>query len=93
MKCAGTTTGMSSCSTPSGKLSECSSQNDRRQSLFHAVRSAISGWYFVTWVFICVSANARARKCDCFVLNRVSRWTLPVAKSEPVFSSAPSSNS
>jgi hypothetical protein len=92
-KCAGIVTGVSSYVRPSGKRKPCLSQNERRHTLFHAGRSASSGRYLVTCVFSRVSANAYLRNGDWKVAYAVSRWTLPVAKSEPVRSSAPTSSS
>ena len=89
MKWAGRTTGMSSCTTPSGNLNACSSQKLRRQSLFHAVRSATRGRNRVTCVRRRVRRNASAANGDCRVSCLESRWMLPVAKSEPVSWRAP----
>ncbi len=80
---------MSSWTAPSGKRNACSSQKDRRQSLFHAVRSETSGVKRVMWVLSLVRVKIFAAKGDCFGPPRRSRWMLPVAKSDPVSSSAP----
>ena len=83
--CAGSVTGMSSCSTPSGKRKPLSSQKSRRNSLFHAVRSASSGRKRLTCVLQAgarerLGQERRLRRCA----RRVRRSTLPLAKSEPV---------
>ncbi len=87
MKCAGITTGMSSCTTPAGKASACSSQNARRQSLFCAIRSLSSQRNRVTCVRRRGRENARLRKAAGHCPVESKRWMLPVAKSEPVRSS------
>jgi hypothetical protein len=58
---------------PTGNEKPCLSQNERRQTLFQAGRSASRGRYLVTWVFSRVSANARARNGDWTVAHLVSR--------------------
>ena len=62
MKCAGSTTGMSSCTTPTGNASPCSSQNARRQSLFCAIRSDSSQRKRVTCVRRRGRENVRAEE-------------------------------
>ncbi len=91
--CAGSVTGMSSYSTPSGQRNWCSSQNRRRNSLFQAVRSLSRAGCFVTCVPGRVALNAVKTMPACRVPTVVSRWKFPVAKSEPVRSSEPASSS
>jgi hypothetical protein len=73
MKWAGSTTGMSSCTRPSGKRRLCASQKDRRHSLFHAVRSPSRGRKRVTWVFNRVAAKVFCTKRSWLSPLRSSR--------------------
>ena len=49
-KCSGRITGMSSLMRPSGNVRPCASQNERRKTLFQAMRSASSGLNLRMWV-------------------------------------------
>lgn len=84
-KWAGTMTGMSSKSTPSGKARACLSQKSLRNTLLQAIRSPSRSQSRRTWVVSRVVDMARRNIGDCSVVPSVfSRWTLPVTKSEPL---------
>ena len=78
---------MSSCTTPTGNASPCSSQNARRQSLFCAIRSDSSQRKRVTCVRRRGRENVRLRKAAGRWPELSKRWMFPVAKSDPVRSS------
>ncbi|CAM5580444.1 hypothetical protein SVIOM74S_02478 [Streptomyces violarus] len=77
---------MSSYSFPSGNVKACPSQKERRNTLFHATRSASRRGSRVMWVRGREAVSQRYCHACCRPCP-VSRHTLPVTRSEPVDSS------
>jgi hypothetical protein len=69
------------------------SQKDRRNTLFHTIRSCIRLVWTVTCVFFRVSRNGSACAQPCQARAVLNRMTLPAAMSEPVSSREPTSSS